>query len=215
MNLMRPVLCAGLLLLAGCTHVSRPVFPRHYALVAPATPVPPPEHAMTGRAILQIARIDVPPWLRGNAMYYRLDYRHEDRVAAYARSDWLAPPARMLEPLIRDALARGGAWRAVLGPGTPANADVTLHVRLDDFSQVFASPQQSEGVLDATATLLDTRDDDAIAQRHFHVAVAASGADAVGGVAALNRASREFIVQLQGWLRAVPLRSSRAPPPER
>lgn len=201
MNAMRPVLCAGLLLLAGCTSVSRPVFPRHYALIAPAITAPAERASAPAHGTLQLARIEVPPWLQGNAMYYRLDYRHDDRVGAYADSDWLAPPARMLEPMIRNALARDGAWRVVLGPGTPANAGVSLHIRLDDFSQVFAGPRQSEGVLDATATLVDGQSGDAIAQRHFHVGVPAPSADAAGGAAALNRAGDAFIGQLRRWLR--------------
>ncbi|TAN02936.1 MAG: hypothetical protein EPN36_15050 [Rhodanobacteraceae bacterium] len=201
MNAMRTILCASLLLLAGCVSVSRPVFPRHYALIAPTIT------ARTGQAAahgtLQLARIDVPPWLQGTQMYYRLDYRHDDRVAAYADSDWLAPPARMLEPLIQAALARDGGWRVVLGPGTSANADAILHIRLDDFSQVFANPQQSEGVLNATATLVDARSGDAVAQKHFHVEAPASSADAAGGAAALNRAHTEFIQRLRQWLLAV------------
>ena len=202
MNLLRPAVCACLLL-AGCASVSRPVFPRHYALVAAAPAAPTGNAAAPSQTTLQVARIDVPPWLQGTRMYYRLEYRHDDRVGAYADSDWLAPPARMLEPLIQRALSRAGLWRVVLGPGASANAGVSLQIRLDDFSQVFASPQQSEGVLDATATLVDTRDGDALAQKHFHVGIPAPSADAAGGVAALNRAGDEFSVQLRRWLRDV------------
>lgn len=190
-----------LLLLAGCANVSsRQAFPKHYALAGAELPA---SHEPTATHMtLRIARIAVPSWLDGTDMYYRLDYRHDDSIAAYAQSDWLAPPAQMLEQVIRNTIAGGGTWRAVFGPDDPANADFSLRTRIDDFGQVFTSPQQSYGVLDAVATLVDNRDETAVAQKRFYLRVAAPGADAAGGVAALNSASRQFAVELQQWLQA-------------
>ena len=126
--------------------------------------------------------------------------RNGDVIAAYANSDWAAPPAAMLEQRLRSALADGG-WRAVVGPASNAQADFTLHVSVDDFSQVFTSPRESFGVLDATVTM-DGANDALVAQRHFHFRVAAPGADAAGGVKALDTASQDFANQLRDWLRA-------------
>jgi cholesterol transport system auxiliary component len=155
--------------------------------------------------ILEVAQISVPEWLSGTAMYYRLDYRDDNQLAAYAQSDWIAPPAAMLEPILRRSLA-GGGWRAVIGPRNPATADASLQLRLDDFSQAFAQPGESEGVLDATATLIDSHNDRVIAQKHFHVEVAAATADAQGGAEALAEASRKFAAQVQGWAQAAATR---------
>ncbi|HEX5960865.1 MAG TPA: ABC-type transport auxiliary lipoprotein family protein [Rhodanobacteraceae bacterium] len=201
MKPIRTVLATCLLLLAGCASVSKPVFPSQYALTVTAPPAAAAQLPSAGRGVLQVARIDAPPWLQGTALYYRLAYRQDGSMGAYARSEWLAPPARMLEPLVRETLARDRIWRVVVGPATGTNADTSLHIRLDDFSQVFASPDTSQGVLDATATLVDNSNGDAIAQRHFHVEVAAPSADATGGVGALDQASRQFIAQLQQWVR--------------
>jgi cholesterol transport system auxiliary component len=106
----------------------------------------------------------------------------------------------MLGQRLRGALDDGG-WRAVVGPANSAQADVTLHVSVDDFSQVFTSPGESFGVLDATVTL-DGANDALVAQRHFHFRVAAPSADAAGGVEALDAASGHFADQLRDWLRA-------------
>lgn len=193
--------CACVLLLASCAQASKQVFPKHYTLGESAAPAA--QHAPATSevgSILEVTRIDVPPWLQGTDLYYRLDYKHDDQIAAYGLSDWVAPPARMLEQMIQNTLAADGAWRLVLGPASPAKADLSLHIRLDDFSQMFTSPQQSYGVLDATATLVDTQDGNAVAQRHFHVREQAPSADAAGGVKALNRASRQFADELQQWL---------------
>lgn len=198
--------CAALgilaLLLGGCATATRPAFPHHYDLGAPPAVTSTPAQATSDDdGVLKVERIAVPPWLAGTAMHYRLHYRDDDTLAAYANSDWAAPPAALLEPLIQRTLAEDGGWRAVIGPGSPAVADATLRIRLDDFSQGFGSPDESAGVLDATATLVDNHDDAVLAQRHFHVEIAAPSPDAQGGALALRDASVRFATDLRDWLR--------------
>lgn len=189
------------LLLAGCMHTTKTVFVHHYdlgAAVSASTPHGNPGHRHG--EVLRVARIAVPEWLAGTGMHYRLDYRDDRQVAVYGHSDWAAPPATLLEPIIQNFLAADDGWRAVVGPDSPATADASLHIRLDDFSQVFSQPHDSAGVIDATATLIENHDDKVLTQRHFHVEVAAKTPDAQGGVAALAEASRQFIAHLQHWL---------------
>jgi cholesterol transport system auxiliary component len=198
MKSIRYVLALCLLALAGCGAASRQnVVPRHYTLT-PATNAATPASPHARSAILRIARIEMPAWLQGTGLYYRLAYRNDGVIAAYANSDWAAPPAAMLEQRLRSALDDGG-WRAVVGPASNAQADFTLHVGVDDFSQVFNSPSASFGVLDATVTLEGANG--VVAQRHFHFRVAAPSADAAGGVKALDVASRDLARQLRDWLR--------------
>ena len=200
--------CAALgivaLLLGGCETATRPAFPHHYDLGAPPVVTSTPAQATGGGdGVLKVERIAVPPWLAGTGMHYRLHYRDDDTLASYANSDWAAPPATLLEPIIQRTLAADGAWRAVIGPGSPAVADATLRIRLDDFSQGFSTPGESASVLDATATLVDNHDDSVIAQRHFHVEIVAPTADAQGGALALRDASLQFATDLRDWLQRV------------
>lgn len=205
MKMLYAMLCTGALMLSGCMSTTQTRRVHHYALGAPvAASADHQQMAPARRGVLKIPRISVPPWLAGTAMYYRLDYRGDGQLSAYGQSDWAAPPATLLEPLVQAALAAGGRWRAVVGPHSSATADASLQLRLQDFSQIFASPEQSTGVIDATATLLDNADAGVIAQRHFHVAVPASGADAQGGAAALRTASHDLARQIAGWLKTVP-----------
>jgi cholesterol transport system auxiliary component len=200
MKRIRIALALCLLVLGGCGAASRQnIVPRHYTLGALASAAAPASPRAKG-AILRIARIEMPAWLQGTGLYYRLAYRNDNAIAAYANSDWAAPPAAMLEQRLRNALDDGG-WRAVVGPSSNAPADFTLHVSVDDFSQVFTSPAESFGVLAATVTL-DGANDALVAQRHFRFRVAAPSADAAGGVRALDAASRDFARQLRDWLRA-------------
>ncbi|TAN05983.1 MAG: hypothetical protein EPN38_10125 [Rhodanobacteraceae bacterium] len=194
---------AACLWVAACGAPTRQAFPRHYTLAA-VTAGPAPDHAApAARGTLRIARIETPAWLQGREMYYRLQYHHDQGIAAYARSDWAAPPATLLEPVLAAALVRGGGWRAVVGPATPGQAACTLQIRLNDFSQVFSSPAASAGVLDATATLVANASTQIIAQTGFHLRVAAPSADAAGGAKALNRAAQQFTAHLQAWLARV------------
>lgn len=199
MNKTRLALYACVVMLAGCMHATKANFPRHYTLGA-AAPTASVAGSHADRGILQIARIVVPEWLAGTAMYYRLDYRGDNRLSAYANSDWIAPPATLLEPLLQRAIVAGGGWRAVIGPRNPASADASLQIRLDDFSQAFSQPGQSHVAIDATATLIDNHDDGVIAQKHFRIEMATPGANAEGGAKALGEAAGQFAAQVQQWL---------------
>lgn len=199
MNKLIAALCACLLL-SACVGSSRSQFPEHYALATAAPVIRHGSAQRPARAILQITRLAVPPWLQGTSMFYRLGYRHDARLSAYGQSNWVAPPAQLLEPVLQQAIAAAGGWRAVLGPDNPARADLQLHIRLEDFSQHFSAPSMSTGVIEASATLIDNRDESVIGQKHFYVQVAAAGADAAGGVAALGQASSQLAKQLQRWI---------------
>lgn len=195
------VLGACLVALGGCMHATRSEVSRHYDLGPLSTTTAASDHA-TRRSdeVLRVLRITTPPWLAGTAMHYRLHYGDDHGLAAYANSDWIAPPATLLEPVIEHTLAASGAWRAVIGPGNPATADASLRIRLDDFSQGFSSPGNSAAVIDATATLVDNHGDTVIAQQRFRVDVAAPTPDARGGAAALAAAGTKLSIDLQHWL---------------
>lgn len=193
--------CALAVLLGGCIHTSKADFMHHYTLgVSVPAASSRSSQVSTRHQVLYIAPIAVPPWLEGTQMLYRLDYRHDARVSAYAHSEWIAPPATLLEALVRRATVAAGGWQAVIGAGDPVRADASLHVRLDDFSQVFTQADHSSGVISATATLVDNERGTVIGQKTFHVQVAAVDADAQGGVMALDQASHRFTEQLERWL---------------
>lgn len=194
------LLCAGLLLFAGCT---TPTISQHYYALSGAVPATRAgsQKGSHSDKVLRIARISVPPWLAEKDMYYRLAYRKGPRLAAYAYSDWTAPPAKLLASVIRNTLAAGGGWQAVVGPGIPAAGDVSLHLRLENFSQIFVQQDQSAGVIALAATLIDSHAR-VISQKDFRVRSSAPTPDALGGVKALAKASHELAMRLRHWIRA-------------
>ena len=193
--------CAGMLALAGCISSGASTAPRHYGLDV-EEPVATPSSAAQPNSdkVLRIAQIAVPQWLADTAMYYRLAYRNGNRLTAYAYSNWAAPPAALLEAIIQNTFAASGGWQAVVGADNPAAADTSLQLHLEDFSQRFAQPDLSAGVIEATATLIDDQGEQVIAQQHFSVRVPAPTPDAQGGVKALSVASQQLADDLQHWV---------------
>jgi cholesterol transport system auxiliary component len=117
-------------------------------------------------------------------MQYRLGHADAARRQDYAASRWAAPPAELIERALARPVASTGNCR--------------LSVALDEFIQVFDSPQSSRMVLEARVSLLAGQQ--AIAQRAFAVAPAAPSADARGGVAAAAMAVPALATEMAQWL---------------
>lgn len=194
----------AIVLLAGCVQTAGTITQHHYALgkLSPAA-VDSNQIQVNNGKVLGISAISVPPWLEGTGFFYRLAYEKDNRLSAYAYSDWVAPPALLLEPLVRGRLASGSGWQAVVGPGAPADVDASLYLRLENFSQVFTQPRQSVGIIELTATLIDSHSGQVLAQKNFRVRVAAPTPDAQGGAKALSRASGQLVAQLRRWVQSV------------
>lgn len=198
------LLATTMLMLGGCIQATGTIPEHHYALgELVVSPADAQQTTANNGQVLGITQITVPPWLAGTGFFYRLAYAENNRLAAYAYSDWVAPPASLLEPLVQDMLASASGWQAVVGPGAPAHVDASLYLRLENFSQVFTQPKQSIGIIELTATLIDSHSGQVLAQKNFHVQVAAPAPDAQGGAKALARASRQLVAQLQRWVQSI------------
>jgi len=147
------------------------------------------------------ARIEVraPSWLSNATMQYRLDYQQPAPRMAFSESRWASPPAEMLERKLARALTGD------LPVATPAAEHVTrngcrLRIELDEFSQVFDTPQSSHATIVARAELLPPRGDAAIARYLVTVREATPSPDAKGGVVGHQRASDRLTRELGTWL---------------
>lgn len=151
---------------------------------------------------LLLAEVQASPALSGNAMLYRLLYANDQHLQPYSLARWSMPPAELLRQRLADIL---GQRRAVLGPenGTAAGtATLTLRLSLEEFSQLFDSPQQSRGLLRLRATLSQggPAGERLLAQRSVIVQQPAPSADAAGGVRALRAATDAAAEELAAWL---------------
>ena len=127
------------------------------------------------------------------ALLYRLQYADAQQLRPYAQARWSVPPAQLVRARLRDALS---AQRAVL-PGE-GNTPWVLRVELDEFSQLFASPEASQGLVRLRASLL--KNDQLVQQTTVLARANAASQDAAGGVRALTAATDDAVNQLVSWL---------------
>jgi cholesterol transport system auxiliary component len=209
---MSKVFAAGIamaIVLTGCISLPHPGKGEHraqYTLAAGAanTSTPPAAKGAKARAkVLKVAEVAVPAWLNSEAIFYRLDYRNNSRIAAYSQSTWVSSPATMLTALLERKLAASPAWSAVIGPDDAATAAYTLRVQLMDFQQDFSSPKQSHCLLVASATLIDNNAQAVAGQKTFTQKQPAPSPDAAGGVQCLSQASLRFTKELRQWLKGI------------
>jgi len=192
----------SILLIGGCSALpDKPVRPAVYdfgpGLVPKATPA-------AGAALppLVLADIEAPATVDGTAVLYRLAYADVQQLRPYAQARWSMPPAQLVRQLLRDPLSQ---QRVVLNPAE-GPAGWILRLELEEFTQVFETPDRSVGLVRLRATLLETVNgrERLVAQRRFTVQRPAASADAPGGVRALTAASDVATDEIVQWLYQAP-----------
>jgi cholesterol transport system auxiliary component len=160
---------------------------------------PPPAYTRSNPGIpgtVLIPPVRAPAWLDDMGIVYRLLYDDPAGTRVYAMSRWGAEPAALLTDRVRARLA--AASGGIVEPGFSARSDYALRVELEDFSQYFKGPAQSEVRLRARASLLDTDGRKLLAQRVFDINRPAEP-NAPGAVKALAEASDAFVEDLLKW----------------
>jgi cholesterol transport system auxiliary component len=118
---------------------------------------------------------------------YELDY--------FADNRWADAPARMLGPLLTQALERSGGFRTVVQAPTVVPADVRVNTELIRLQQNFTlRPSRTELVL--RVQLVDVHARRVLATRMFEETENAPSEDAYGGVAAANAALERVLRQV-------------------
>lgn len=154
----------------------------------------PAEGGPRAAATIGLSGVDVvaPTWLDAPAMQYRLAYADPARRASFAESRWVAPPPELLEQALRKSMISSELRSAPAG--------CRLRIEMDEFVQVFDTPQSSRGVIELRASMLASRADAPIARKTFHASRPAPTADARGGVAALAGATGDVTGAIRDWL---------------
>ncbi|MEJ6001200.1 ABC-type transport auxiliary lipoprotein family protein [Paucibacter soli] len=168
-----------------------PALPASYSLDAGPTPAPAQAAASAPGLIVNTPRASA--GLDSRHMLYQ---REPYRLAYYAHSEWLEPPAQLLAPLLLSALQGS----AVLGPVAPSASATAAGLRLD--TELLTLQQEFEGGgsllrLALRARLIDNLTRRVLASRDFSTAEPASPANAQGGAAAANRALQRVLGELR------------------
>ena len=140
-----------------------------------------------------------PAWLDNTAIQYRLVYHDPARSYTYASSRWSAAPATLLTQRIKSRIA-GVSNDGVVSAGDGVRADYALRLELEEFTQVFDTPDQSRALIRLRASLIERSTRSLLAQRSFSIEQAAPAANAAGAVRSLTEASDKLIERLIDWL---------------
>lgn len=183
---------------------------------------------------LMLSEPQASPALEGTAVLYRLAYADAQQLKPYALARWSMPPAQLIGQRLRQVLsqhravvapgellqanpqrlfvpngAAAAANPAVVIPpaAAPPAPPPLLHLRIDleEFSQLFDTPNTSHALLRLRATLTQrgVGSETLLAQHSFVLQHPAPGADAAGGVRALTASADAVVQALEAWLAQV------------
>lgn len=199
---LRNVAVLALLTVSACALPDKPVLPAVYdlGLVSPvASEVP---LGVGSTDIVIVTNVSPNATMDALAVWYRLAYADAQQLRAYAHARWSLPPAQLLEQRLR---ARLGASRVVVSVAqatalraADASKAWQLQLDLEEFSQVFITPQQSNASLRLRATV--THNGKLLGQRVLQAQTPAKQGDAAAGIQALAVASDQVVDELRLWL---------------
>jgi cholesterol transport system auxiliary component len=185
---------ALLVLLGGCATLlpAPPPEPSLHLLAATAPVAPYAPETARRDVVLEVAVPRAAPGFDTPRMAYVQKPYELDYFVAHR---WAEAPARMLAPLLTQALERSGGFRAVVQAPTAVPADVRLSTEIVRLQQDFSvRPSRVEFVL--RVQLVDVRARRVMATRSFDETAEAPSEDAAGGVTAANAALSRVLAQL-------------------
>lgn len=141
-----------------------------------------------------LASLDVKPviWLSGAEMQFRLEYEDKWRRRVYSDSQWVAPPAALLERFL--------TRRILFRQKDPEARGCHLTFLLHELDQTFDTPNSSRVTLEVLATLSSSPQARTIAKRAFYIQKTAPTPDAVGSVAATRESVQLLSEGIDEWL---------------
>ena len=151
------------------------------------------------QASLLVADAASPAGLDSPAIQYRLAYHDIAQSHVYANSRWATAPGALLTQRIRSRLA-AVTTDGVVSASDGARADYALRLELEEFTQVFDTPDKSRVVIRLRASLVERHSRALLAQQSFNLERPAPTANAAGAVHALTEASDELAGNLIAWL---------------
>lgn len=199
------LLVIALLALAGCGTALQAVRPSVYDFGPGALGGPAASGQQAPSTSLIIGEINATASLDSTAVQYRLAYDNALQLKPYSKARWSMAPADLIRQRLREQLGQG---RTLLNPGEGIQSGQAtpnlLRLDLEEFSQLFESPDKSMGLIRLRVTLIQTQANGATqaAQRSVVVQRPAPSADAAGGVRALTAATDVAMQEIDDWLRS-------------
>jgi cholesterol transport system auxiliary component len=187
--------------LAGCVLTEKKVRADVYDFGPAARAMAPAPAALPSLPPLALGDVRASQALDSLAVLYRLAYADAQQLRPYAHARWSAPPAQLVRQRLREILSQ----RRTVVNASESTVPLVLRVELDEFSQQFASPAQSDGVIRLNVTLgkVTPAGELPVAQRSVLVQRPAPSPDAAGGVKALAAATDAAAQEIAQWLESL------------
>jgi cholesterol transport system auxiliary component len=182
---------APILLFLGCTTLSAPKVVDQNIYMLDAQPAIKPAQVRRN-VVLVVSTPQARPGYDSPQIAY-VQQPHE--LNYFVTSRWVDTPARMLEPLLVQAMEQSGGFRAVVQSPAAVPADVRLNTELIRLQQDF-STRPSRVQLSLRVQLIDVRGQRLLAVKQFDESENAASDDAYAGVSAANRALQRLLDQL-------------------
>jgi cholesterol transport system auxiliary component len=179
------------MLLAGCAGLPTPQVESQNIYVLDAQPAIKAAQAKRD-LVLAVSLPRARPGFDTHQMTY---VRQPHALDYFAANRWADTPARMLGPLLAQALEQMGSFRAVVQMPGVVPADVRLDTELIRLQHDFGT-RPSQIQLTLRAQLIDVRSKRVLAVKLFDETENAASEDAYGGVTAANRALQRVMKQV-------------------
>jgi cholesterol transport system auxiliary component len=140
-----------------------------------------------------LADIRAADWLNTTDMLYRLEYRDPRVLTPYSASRWAGTPAALLTLRLRQSVGNGTSVRG-------RQTKCSLSLFLSEFSQVFATEQDSRAVMHLRAMLTVTAASERASVREFRIERPAPSPNAAGAAAAFADIATSMAQQLNAWI---------------
>lgn len=201
----RRAACAlAMTLLGGCSALLPPPPPPDnlYLLEAGLTQIPPSASIPNTRTAAPkrdlVLAVGMPRARAGFDTAQMIWVRHAHGLEVYSRNRWADTPARMLAPLLAQALERSGTFHAVVQSPSAVSAALRLDTEIIRLQQDFSvHPSRVQFTLNAQLIDIGTRR--VIASAEFDETENTATEDAYGGVRAANLALERLLVRLAAF----------------
>jgi len=190
---------AAAVLLASCTALQPPEPDRvsiYLLEPVPAARVPRPKRDL----VLAVSAPRARPGFDTPQMAYT---QRPHALEYFAKNRWVDTPARMLTPLLAQALERSGGFRAVVQAPSAAIAELRLDTELVRLQQDFGT-LPSRVQITVRAQLIDVPERRVLASVQFDEVEVAPSDDPHGGVIAANRALARLFERLTDFCTETP-----------
>lgn len=179
------------LLLSGCTGIAQPTVINQatYVLESQRKVM---QSSLKRNLVLAVSEPQARPGFDTAKIVY-VQKPHE--LNYFVTSYWADTPARMLEPLLIQAMEQTGSFRAIVQSADAVSADVRLDTELVRLQHDFTA-QPSQILISLRAQLIDVHNNRVLAATRIEETENASSENAYGGVIAANRALQRVLDQL-------------------